>query len=330
LCLVAPLLATKANAQPGQQRTPGSAPLSEFDLKAYEAQLDRCAGQISKVRRQPAELARLRKTIAPEWTVRAGQTDVSVSTNWLSTALAQLADHPKEADERARAINARLAAMREAAAQFAESPPAPNEARAHLDAILQRREFSGLHGPTELQILEARIARRIASRLPELLARFHLGAKAGNIFGWIVIGIAFSLLCWWLWRRLAVRAPAQKAETGQRLATSTTSPCWLEEALAAADRGDYREAVHCAYWAVIARLEDSGSLSRDRARTPRESLRQLGSHAAERAKLERLTRSFELLWYGDHPASAADWTGARAQLEDMGCLKRSTAVTVIS
>jgi hypothetical protein len=330
LCLLAPLLAAKANAQPGQQRTPGSAHASEFDLKAYEAQLDRCAGQISKARRQPAELARLRKSIAPQWTVRAGQTDVSVSTDWLTTALVELADHPKEADERARAIDARLAAMREAAAQFAESPPAPNDARAHLDAIFQRREFRGLHGPTQLQILEARIARWIAGQLLKLLARFHLGAKAGNVFGWIIIGMAFFLLCWWLWRRLAVLAPAQKAETGQRLTTATPSRRWLEEALTAADRGDYREAVHCAYWAAIARLEDSGRLSRDRARTPRESLRQLGSHAAERPTLERLTGSFELLWYGYRPASAADWTGARAQLEDMGCLERSTAATVTS
>jgi hypothetical protein len=198
-----------------------------------------------------------------------------------------------------------------------------------LNAIFQSREFGDLHGPTALQLLEARISRWLAAKLLSLLTRLHLGAKAGNVFGWSVIAIAFLALCWWLWKRLAVLAPALEPATGPSTA-AVGSRRWLDDALAAAERGDYREAVHCAYWVVVARLEDSGRLSRDRARTPREALGLLASHPQDREMLGKLTRTFELVWYGYRPASAADWAGARTQLEKMGCLNRSTAATATS
>jgi hypothetical protein len=40
-------------------------------------------------------------------------------------------------------------------------------------------------------------------------------------------------------------------------------------------QGDYRMAIHCAYWAGIARLQDWAHLAPDRAKTPREYLRAL-------------------------------------------------------
>jgi hypothetical protein len=302
---------------------------SELSLSSYAALLDSYAAQISKARRQPAELARIRESVPSQWIVRAGRMDVSVSTEWFTTAVAELADRPKEADTRAREIVQRLFAMRDAAEQLGQSSAAPSDARTRLDAIFQQGEFSSLHGPTELQILEARISRWIAAQLFKLFARLHLGTKAGNIFSWSVIGIAFLLLCWWLWRRFAVLAPAAEPQAVPQIAAAS-SRRWLEEAFAAADRGDYREAVHCAYWAAVARLEDSGHLKRDRARTPREALRQIASHPQEREILGALTRALELVWYGYHPASDAEWNGARNQLENIGCLKRSTAATATS
>ena len=318
-----------ASAAQSVAQPTAAAPASPLGLKAYEAQLDSYAAQISKDRRQPAALARLRESIPAQWDVRAGQTGVSVSSDWLTTALADLASNQKEADARARAIDARLAAMSQAAAQLEAPSSSPTDARAHLDAIFHRTEFKGLHGPTALEILEMRIGRWIGDLILSILMHLHLGAKVGNIFGWVVIGIAFGFLCWWLWKRLAVLGPAAEARPGAA-APQITSRQWLDEALAAADRGEFREAVHCAYWAAIARLEDSGRLSRDRARTPREALRQLGAQAFERETLANLTGSFERVWYGQRPASAAEWLGARAQLEDMGCLKRSTVATVTS
>jgi hypothetical protein len=88
--------------------------------------------------------------------------------------------------------------------------------------------------------------------------------------------------------------------------------------------------VHCAYWAAVVHLETLGVLKRDRARTPRESLRLLDRHPNEQNLLREFTRRFELIWYGYRPASASDWSEARSHLEKMGCLTPSTAATANS
>lgn len=323
------LLSLAAKAVPAQQTKDSSGPA--LDLKSYEVKLDSYAAQISKARRQPAELGRLRKSLPAEWIVRTDRTSVSVPTDWLNNDLAELVLHPKEADVRARHIQARLAAMREAAVRLGSAQPAREDSRARLDAILHRREFGALHGPTELQILGARLARWLVEQIVKLLTHLHLRTDIGDVVGWVVIGLAFACLCWWLWDRLATLTPKPESSTASDVALQASSRAWLDDALAAADRGEYREAVHCAYWAAIARFEDSGRLSRDRARTPRESLGQLrAASSGERETLRELTRSFELAWYGYRPVSAADWIGARTQLENMGCLRLSTAATANS
>ncbi|MGH9733350.1 MAG: DUF4129 domain-containing protein [Candidatus Acidiferrales bacterium] len=327
-------MALSATAAPRSQ-TSSSPPTSpDIDLKTYEAQLDSYATQISKARRQPAALARIGVSLPDEWVVRTGQADpdsVTVSTDWLNIALADLSAHPKDADNRVREIDARLSAMREAAVQLGAAQPSASDSRTRLDAIFHGPEFKNLHGPTEIQILGQRIARWLVEQIMQLLMHFHLRANVGNVLSWIVIGIAFAFLCWWLWHRFSHLAPKVDSTQASPAAPRVSSREWLDEALAAADRGEYREAVHCAYWAAIARLEDSGRLSRDRARTPREALRQLRSaNPGERETLRVLTRNFELVWYGYRPVSDADWIGARTQLENMGCLRRSTAATVNS
>lgn len=303
-----------------------------MDAREYAAQLDCYSTLISNARHQPADLARLRRSIPAGWQVRAGQIEISVNNQWLTNAVAELENHPKDAEARTRSITRELAAMRAAAIEWKERSGAPDEgARARLDAVFQRREFAGLRGPSELQLLEARLSRWLAKQIIRLLSALHISRKSGNILSWAVIAIAFLAFCYWVWRRLFRTARPPEAQTGQPFADAT-SRRWLEEALAAAERGEFREAIHCGYWAGVTRLEDSGILPRDRARTPRESLRQLDSRQqqVEYKALGELTRHFELTWYGYRPASAADWNGARTELEHMGCLKPSTVATANS
>lgn len=294
------------------------------------SQLDSYASAIDKYRHRPTELARLRKSIPAEWTVRAADNDIKMSNEWLRSELWNLEHHPKEADAIAARLKQHLTAMSAAAEQVDTQPAEPSDVKTKLDKVLARREFRGLAGPSELQRLIARIENWLFDQFFRLLRRLHINAKVGNVFAWIVIGVAFAFLLYWIWKRLRTATlPLDAPATTQDIA-GRTSRQWLDEALAAAERGDYREAVHCAYWAAITRLEDSGILTRDRARTPRESLRQLDSRPSQQKPLRDLTRHFELIWYGYRPASAADWSGARAQLEQMGCLKASTAPTANS
>lgn len=315
----------QSNSLPAQ-----SAPDAKIDTTIYESQLDRWTTEIENSRHQPAEIARLRKSIPTQWTVHTSDANINISNEWLRSELWNLEHHPKEADAIAARLEQHLSAMRAAAAELDNQKATATDARAQLEKVLSRREFHGLAGPSEWQKLMARITQWLFERITRLLSRLHINAKAGNVVAWTVIGLSLAFLCYWIWRRLRIAALPLKASGSKQDFAARTSRQWLEEALAAAERGDYREAIHCAYWAAIAQLEDSGVLVRDRARTPRESLRQLDSRPGEQKPLRDLTRHFELIWYGYRPASADDWSGARVQLEQMGCLKASIAPTANS
>jgi hypothetical protein len=94
---------------------------------------------------------------------------------------------------------------------------------------------------------------------------------------------------------------------------------WIAEARAAADAGNWRDAIHCGYWCGISFLEARGMWRPDTARTPREYLRLISSSSEERETLSTLTRSFELVWYGTQPADARAFSDTLAQLEKLGC-----------
>jgi Domain of unknown function (DUF4129) len=298
---------------------------AELDLPAYEAELDRCAASLKR----PGGVPALRKSLPRTWLVRSSEDHFEVSTEWLSTSLQKWEHDPTKLA--LRDVEARLSAMRKAAADLEAGPPrtAPTTAREHLEKILNSREFAGVQGPSAWEIWKARAARWIADRVYRLLSRLHLGASAGNALAWITVGLALVALSYWVWQSLSriTRVPLSPAPDSSDTAASHR---WAKDALAAAERGDYREAVHCAYWAVVGHMEDLGILKRDRSRTPRESLRLLDSHPTEQESLREFTRHFELIWYGYRPAAAEDWTSARKHMEKMGCRTPSTAATANS
>jgi Domain of unknown function (DUF4129) len=309
------------HAQHSQQTT------VELDLVGYEAELDRCAAALKHPNAD--EISQLRKSLPRAWVVRTGDEQIEVSTEWLTSRLHALGQDP--AKPALREIELHLSAMRRAATEMENGATRtfPTDAREHLEEILQGREFAGLHGPSLLEIWEQRAIRWIAEKIFHLLSRLHIGAKAGNMLAWIVVGLAFLALCAWALRSLSSNRRALPIAPDAPLET-IDSRVWAKEALAAAERGDYREAVHCAYWAMVVRLEVLGLLKRDRARTPREALRLLDPHPNEQKLLRDFTGHFELIWYGYRPASAQDWSDARMHLEKMGCLTPSTPATANS
>ncbi len=276
---------------------------------------------------RPELAAPLRQSLPAAWSVRVGATQhVQVSTAGLQTELRRIEQKPAEAKAAIAEIEARLAILRSAANELAaaEKPGNSPEAVANLNHILERPEFEQEKGLSPLQLWIRHAARWLAEKIFRGLSLAHLRGKNGNYLAWTIIGAAFVLLGIGVWRRLRRAAVAAEHHPEKAAPTSDTRQ-WIAEALAAAERGDFREAVHCGYWAAIASLEDHRLLERDRARTPRESLRLLREHPTQQKMLGELTRHFELIWYGCRPASQQDWSGARILLEKMGCLKPSTA-----
>jgi hypothetical protein len=299
----------------------------ELDVASYESELASIAESI----KHPELIAPLRKSLPRTWQVRVDDKSVQVPTDWLSAGLKTLEEEPAKSASVSQELTSRLLAMRQAAAalEHGSNPTNLDTAHSELDKILGAREFAAAQGPSQWDMWKARMARWISEQIYKILRRLHLGAKAGNALAWIIVGIAFLALCYWVWKTLS--APSRKREAPVAVAMRSDDPRqWALEALAAADRGDYREAVHCAYWAAVVHLETRGVLKRDRARTPRESLRLLDPHPVQQNLLRDFTRRFELIWYGYRPASADDWSEARSHLEKMGCLRPSTPATANS
>jgi hypothetical protein len=312
---------------PSPSPAQGNQPQTELDVASYASELDRCAQSIE----HPATIHQLRQSLPRSWRVRVGDKTVEVSTAWLAADLKKIDEDPAKTDSLSQEVSARLVVMRKQADGLEQGTTSVNFEAAHtqLDKILSGREFGSAQGPSQFELLKARIARWISDQIYKILRRLHLGAKAGNALAWTIVGIAFLALSFWVWKTSwpATRRQGALAE----VASESNDPReWARDALRAADRGDYREAVHCAYWAADVHLETLGVLKRDRARTPRESLRLLDPHPTEQDLLREFTRRFELIWYGYRPASANDWSEARSNLEKMGCLTPSTPATANS
>lgn len=94
---------------------------------------------------------------------------------------------------------------------------------------------------------------------------------------------------------------------------------WLAEARRAADAGQWRDAIRLAYWAGVYALEERGLWRSDRARTPREYLRQLDTASPYRSSLTSLTSVFERTWYAGESADEAAYERASKELESLEC-----------
>jgi Domain of unknown function (DUF4129) len=309
----------------GQAATSANFPATQsgqLDLRSYRGELAR----ISDASKNPQEIAEVRRSLPDSWSVKNGQRIYEVSTKEISQALRQIEHNPKSGA--ATQLQARLREMRQQAEELEVPGSAVDAAKAEpkLQSILKRNEFQAGSGPSLWDMIRARINRWIFEHLMRLLSVLHISEKTGNSIAWGVIFAAVVLGFYVLYRWLAKSAKTVDFHARVEQPTSDARE-WLGEALAAADRGDYREAIHCGYWAAVTHLEDHRILPRDRARTPRESLRLLEQHPKEQRLLQGVTGSFELIWYGYRPVSAAEWTGTKEQLEKMGCLQGSTAPT---
>jgi hypothetical protein len=94
---------------------------------------------------------------------------------------------------------------------------------------------------------------------------------------------------------------------------------WVVAAREAADRGDRRAAIRCAYWAAVVRLQDLRLLPQDLTRTPREYLGLIPRHDDTQPSLAALTSALERFWYAGRAANADDFRESVNHLEALGC-----------
>jgi hypothetical protein len=292
-------------------------------LKEYIAELDRCAAVLNASPVNPAAVEALRDSLPSNWTVEAEDGHYTIGTQWLSGDLVEIERNPGANTPALAQARQKLALYRadaQALATSIDSQRDPAQLRKRLNSILSSREFRGQQGPTWFNVLERRILDWIERQLDKIFGPIRR-SKLGNMVAWIAIGLVGVLLLFWTLRFLMRTGQSAEMDLSGAAPIGSDWRRWLREARDAAGRGDFRAAIHAAYWTAIVRMEETRSLPEDRARTPRESLRMIAQDSSAYAPLAQLTRRFELVWYGYRDATAADWDDAAQQLEILGCLR---------
>ena len=304
----------------------GQPPAADLDAPAYVAMLQQLAGQVLATD-GPAAGATLARDLPPTWTVRAGDQRFTVLTAPIVDALTArstpiTATSTPESSWpalRAAAI-ARIDALREEASPLARTgaPPRPH-VRGALAEVLSAPEFRGRQRYAGLMALVDRVRRWLRSWLPDVSP----GKAALPILryaSWVIAAVAFVLLAWLTWRMLrGASRDAVAIPRPVRGADPVDARTWATRARAAAAAGDAREAVRCAYHAVLHRLDEEGAWTIAEARTPREYMRLLPPADRRQPAVSFVARLFEGTWYGGAEPAIADARTAVGHLRDLGC-----------
>jgi Domain of unknown function (DUF4129) len=153
----------------------------------------------------------------------------------------------------------------------------------------------------------------------------HLYGLLGNggsiLLGLLVLAVIVAFVLY----RVRGVAGGRRAAAGIEPATVGDDPEqeW-RQALAAAQQGNYREAIRRAFRSAL--LDVTGRRARiDRAWTTREMLATLSGDADLLAAVAPAAAVFDRAWYGAEPVVAADWEVARARCEAVRRVARAAA-----
>ena len=309
---------------PGQQIS--AAPI--YDAQSFPVELERLKRDLESASESTEALHAYREALPGAWAVENGGRRYNVPTELLASDIANAerkSESRRQEITQAREYLTALAA--ETAALSGQAEPQTDSARAKLNAILSRSEYSHTQQESWWNKLRDRINDMLFNALVRILRRVGGQTSLGYVLLWIGVCAAAILIAYWIFRRWFRLARVEEMAIQNAIVPSRSWQEWVFAARESAGRGDYRMANHCAYWAGIARLQDVGALSPDRAKTPREYLRALvktklvqpESLATRQKALSQLTSRFEKIWYGYQVATEADFRDSITQLETLGC-----------
>jgi len=293
-----------------------STPNHALTTAEYRAELDGLLTATQQLDSSGGETPEALEHLPLSWPVHTEQRDFQISTEGLHRDVRRY-DKDKSAAN-AIAIRMRLESLRHEVDGFEKVPSDLAARRRALDVILARSEFSDVHGPTWTD----RLKRWLLEKLFHFLRRLFSSSTIPTIgkgFVYALIGIASMALLYLAYRSIFKNPEFEEVVPKDLPISAKEWTIWLSEARAAAARGDWRDAIHLAYWAGIFFLEREGYWKPDRARTPREYLRLISAQSEQRETLTVLTGIFELAWYAKRDASEQTFSQTLEQLEKLGC-----------
>jgi hypothetical protein len=299
------------------------------DATSFAGELRRIGNAIAKEKANPAGLAVLRRNLPSHWEITTSERSYTLSAEPLSGLL-----RDAERGKNAKTISAKADEAAEWAFDLANQAKAHAESpldggvnvRTSLQKILSRREFGGAEAPSRMELFRRRVIReieRLLVRIIESIGRYPIGAR---VFFWAILVAGVVWLAVMLFRYWTRRAALEELQAPDSVAYVRSWQEWIQAAREAASCGDFREAVHSAYWAGISSLEDNQMVRKDRTRTPREYMRLISNSTQlvatgrkTREALSALTVVLEQVWYGRRPANNQDYAQALQSVEALGC-----------
>lgn len=192
--------------------------------------------------------------------------------------------------------------------------------RPKLQEIFTRSEFRRVGRQDATALLKEQLLKLFIKLFSFIAKNPEQATLFAKIFVWTICGLVVILLLWRLVHWAMEEEPLATAREYILFAPSAKSwTKWMEEARAARERGDLREAVHLSYWAAISYLESSGAWRPDNARTPREYMRLISRDNPARKGLQEITGRFEITWYGERIPEPNECEAMIAQVERIAC-----------
>ncbi len=299
------------------------------NAQTFAAELQRIGNAIAKQKGTPSGLAALRQNLPSAWEISTVERRYTLSAEPLRSLLG---DAEKEKNPEKLAAKAMEAAdwAFDLANQInayagAQTHNAPS-ARPALERILSRREFGAVQGPTKWDLLRQRINRWIEDLLLRFFGQIGRHPMGAKVLFWLIVIAVVLWLAVVLFRYWTRRTALEELQAPDSVTFVRTWQEWVHAAREAATRGDFRDAIHSAYWAGISYLEESEAVRKDRSRTPREYVRLVStstqfvaSGRKTREALSSLTTVLEQVWYGRRAASNQDFASAMQNVEALGC-----------
>lgn len=316
---------TEAWACAGQSGT-----ATTVDLGGFTSELEHLAAFLAK-KPSPEDLGQIRGCLPSYWMVHTDEGTFAIATDKLKRELGD-----GKSEDAQRWVAHVLAEAKSYSQRNEVDGESAKAAHAELETILAKPEFAAVHPPSAWDLFRERLEAWIERLLLKIFGGLERYPIGGQILFWAVIVAGVAFIALWIVRFLSGRERIDGLRESEIVSASRTWQEWTRLAREAAARNDFRGAVHAAYWAGIARLEDSNVVPKDRAKTPREYLRLVSAAYPERPTasgktnaasaqpryrepLTELTSRLERSWYANRGANRDDYEQTLRQLEAMGC-----------
>lgn len=282
----------------------------------YVQALDDALTAVHRLSEEPQGAEHLVATLPAAWNVEVDGRAYEIPTSSIRRDLGAWQAKPTTAS--LQLILQHLETLRYQAIACQDTTPDVASQRSLLNNILARGEFRNVRGESWLDRLKQRFYDFLFRLLGKLVSSSSIPI-IGDVLVYSLILIAVLAVGYWMYRSLRDGTRLETIMPVNVPVSAKEWPIWMAEARAAGARGEWRDAIHLAYWGGISYLEAQGSWRPDRARTPREYLRLLPANSERQPALRALTMRLEGVWYGMQVAGADGFEKTLAELERLGC-----------